>query len=54
MSTPLCFFTSLLSISFACIVYIVFSVFCYFIFYNIKKIELFTLKTPLLVFCNSI
>ena len=34
MSTPLCFFTSLLSISFACIVFIVLSVFCYFIFFK--------------------
>ena len=33
MSTPLCFFTSLISISYACIVYIVMSVFSYFIFY---------------------
>ena len=33
MSTPLCFFTSLISISYACIVYIVMSEFSYFIFY---------------------
>ena len=33
MSNPLCFFTSLVSISYACIVYIVMSVFSYFIFY---------------------
>ena len=34
MSTPLCFFTSLISLSFACIVYIVMSVFCVFIIYK--------------------
>jgi hypothetical protein len=34
MSTPLCFFTSLISLSFACIVFIVMSVFCFFIFYK--------------------
>ena len=33
MSTPLCFFLSLISISFACIVYIVMSVFCFFLFH---------------------
>jgi hypothetical protein len=34
MSTPLCFFTSIISLSFACIVFIVMSVFCFFIFYK--------------------
>ena len=34
ISTPLCFLTSLISLSSACIVFIVMSVFCYFIFYE--------------------
>ena len=34
MSTPLCFLASLISLSFACIVFIVMGVFCYFIFYE--------------------
>ena len=34
MSTPLCFFSSLLAISFACIVFVVMSVFSFFIFYK--------------------
>ena len=34
MPTPLCFLTSLISLSPACIAYIVMSVFCYFIFYE--------------------
>ena len=34
MSTPLCFFTSIISFSFACIVFIIMSVFCLFIIYK--------------------
>ena len=34
MTTPLCFFTSLISISYACIVFIVMSVFCFILFFK--------------------